>query len=682
MASSGNKTVTVTAYDTLKFSWSQTSQSIEKNSTVVAWKLELIAAAYGLISASASYPWSVTVNGTSYSGSVNVAIGNNATKTLASGSTTITHSADGTKTFNYSFSQSFDGIYFSGVNIGVKSGSGSGTLNTIPRATTPTLSASSANMGVDSVTINTAGASTSFTHDLAYKFAGSSWVSIATGVKTSYKWTVPDLCTSVPSATSGTMTIRCITKNGSTEIGTKTVLLTAKVPTTVVPSISSVALEETVSGLADQFGGYVQNKSKVKATITAAGAKGSTIKTYSTTFMGKTYSGSSWTSGLLADSGTLSMTTTVTDSRGRTAKKTTSLTVLTYIIPQIYSLTVARCLEDGTLDPNGTYAKVAFNYAVAPVNGKNTATVTIDFKRATASSYATADVIYTGTDLSKNGTVQSSQTFTTDYSFDIRLKVTDWFGASGVYVTSLPSGAVILDISADGKGIAFFQTSEREGVTIAGQLPGSPWEIKTGTDLDGIMTPGIYTVPTVAIAGSLSNAPPNTATATGSLSVISAGTPGQLIQSYRKGTKTDGAIYERHYYSSAWGDWVRVFAGAGSILWEKAWFMNETQTAELYEPISRQQSGVVLVFSRYSSSTAQDYHWNHFFVPKAFVASHSGQGSQFLMTTDATFSVIASKYLYISDTTIKGNANNVASGTANGITYNNAGFVMRYVIGV
>ena len=52
------------------------------------------------------------------------------------------------------------------------------------------------------------------------------------------------------------------------------------------------------------------------------------------------------------------------------------------------------------------------------------------------------------------------------------------------------------------------------------------------------------------------------------------------------------------------------------------------------------------------------------------------------MTTDGTFGVIASKYLYIHDDKITGSDSNNKSGTANGITYNNAGFVLRYVIGV
>jgi hypothetical protein len=287
MATSGSKSVSVTSWDTLKFSWSQVSQSVTNNTTKINWKMELIAGSSGAINSSVSKDWSVTVNGTNYSGSNTIGIGNNATKTLASGSTTITHAADGTKSFAYSFSQEF-GITFSGSNIGTKSGSGTGTLNTIPRATQPTVSASSVDMG-GTVTISTPRASSSFTHDLAYAFAGGSYVSIATGVGTSHSWTVPDLASKIPNATSGTVTIRCITKNGSTTVGTKTVLLTAKVPSSVVPTISSVAVTEATSGIAAQFGALVQGKSKVKTTITAAGAKGSTITAYSATYQGKTY---------------------------------------------------------------------------------------------------------------------------------------------------------------------------------------------------------------------------------------------------------------------------------------------------------------------------------------------------------------------------------------------------------
>lgn len=137
MATSGNTSITVTSYDTLKFSWNRTSYSVENNTSTISWSLDLIAGAYGYISSSASKDWSVTINGKTWSGTNTVGVANNATKNLASGSTTIPHNADGSKTFAYSFSQEF-AITFSGAYIGTKSGSGSGVLTNIPRAATIT----------------------------------------------------------------------------------------------------------------------------------------------------------------------------------------------------------------------------------------------------------------------------------------------------------------------------------------------------------------------------------------------------------------------------------------------------------------------------------------------------------------------------------------------------------------
>ena len=83
-----NVDVWVSNQITLRFGWWQDSQSVANNSSVVGWHLQLIASG-GSISSSASKSWSVTVNGTKYSGTATVGISSGQTKTLASGSTTI-----------------------------------------------------------------------------------------------------------------------------------------------------------------------------------------------------------------------------------------------------------------------------------------------------------------------------------------------------------------------------------------------------------------------------------------------------------------------------------------------------------------------------------------------------------------------------------------------------------------
>ena len=137
MATSGNKDVVATKTtsgntgDTLRFKWSRKDYSTSGNYTNINWELQLIAGGAGRISSSANKKWSVTVNGNSYSGTNKIGIGNNETKTLASGTTKIPHNSDGTKTFSVSFSQQFD-ITFNGY-VGTVSGSASFTLDSIPR---------------------------------------------------------------------------------------------------------------------------------------------------------------------------------------------------------------------------------------------------------------------------------------------------------------------------------------------------------------------------------------------------------------------------------------------------------------------------------------------------------------------------------------------------------------------
>lgn len=696
MASSGNKSVSVTQWNTLKFSWAQVSQSVANNTTNISWKLELIAGSSGHISSTASKDWSVTVNGNNYSGTNSVGIANNATKTLASGSTSIPHNADGTKSFSYSFSQEF-GITFSGASIGTKSGSGTGTLNTIPRATQPTVSASSVDMG-GKVTISTPRASSSFTHDLAYAFAGSGYTSITTGVGTSYSWTVPDLASKIPNATSGTVTIRCITKNGSTTIGTKTVLLTAKVPSSVVPTISSVAVAEAVSGLASQFGALVQSKSKVKTTITAAGAKGSTITAYSATYQGKTYTASTWTSDAIKTSGTQTMTVKVKDSRGRWSAATTkTFTAQAYEAPTITKLRAYRVNASGVADDQGQYAAVEYAYAVASVGGKNTASMKIEFKMSTAAEYATGDVLATNTALQSTAKVVSTGTFSADYQYDLKLTVTDFFEAAATFTTVLPSGAVVMDLKADGTGIGFGKTADKEGADFGWSAKGAVlglWEatasIPAEADLNDYLQPGVYAIERNDTMLTVVNRPCDKG---GTLRVWSgigtkkiSGAYAYITQEFHSYHSME-PVFRRTLQSDASGAfsasaWKAITFRGQKVLWSGAMYMTAGHKAELDEAVSAQDNGIVLVFSTYSSGAAVDANFNCFFVPKQFVSLLNGYGSAFQMNT-VTFSTMATKYLYIHDTNIVGHADNNQSGTGtSGVVYNNASYVLRYVLGV
>ena len=682
MASNGSTSIQVTAYDTLKFNWVQVGQSTANNNTIINWSLQLISGSAGkIISSSTSKAWSVTINGVTTSGTNSVAIENNTTKTLASGQAAIAHNSDGTKSFSYSFSQEF-GITFAGASVGTKTGSGTGVLNTIPRATAPVFEVSTADMGT-TVTIYTLRASDNFTHDLSYSFAGGDFVTIGTGIATSMYWLIPlSLANSIPNTTSGTVTIKCVTKSGTTIIGEKTALLTVKVPTTVVPTITGVTPTEANTGTIETIGAYVQGQSKLKVTVAAVGASGSTIKSYSSTFQGKTYGGSNFTTDTIASGGTLNIVTTVTDSRGRTATKTTAVTVLAYEPPKITKFFAGRYDDKGTADPNGIYARVTIGYTVTPLNDKNTAKALIQYKQSTSSTWLT---LYTLTQLSRNHYYSPvNTTFSTDYQWDLKVTLTDAFGSEATYNTFIPSGAVILDIKADGKGISFFKTSTKNGVDIDGALPDSPISLTSSANLNNLTTPGFYVIPTTEISATVTNKP-YTDSATASIRVERTGET-SVKQILQKSTKDNGMIYERGYdNSSGWGSWSVVYAGAGKLLWTGNYVLTAAQSLTFSEPMSHQQNGVVLVFSRYDTSGVQNYAYSCHFIPKMlFTAVNATSANMNILMGTAGFEYVAGKSFTISDTGITGNATNSATGTStiSGITYNNGMFALRYVIGV
>lgn len=441
----------------LQFNWSIKSQDITKNTTTIEWTLK--GAGTGRVSWYLTQNIKVNLDGqTVYSwplanGQITLRDGTE----VASGTYTFAHQADGTRTFNVYVEA---GIYIWEVNC---TGSATFTLDTIPRATTPTMSASSVDMG-SALTISMSRASSNFVHDLYYSFAGNAFVYIAGDLGTSYTWTVPDLATQIPNTTSGTVTLRCVTRSGSTTIGTKDVTFTARVPGSVMPTISKVTLTEATEGMAAQFGAFVKKKSQLSVSVTAAGAKGSTIKSCSSTLEGMNYTGLNFTTNVLTEAGTLDLVTTVVDTRGRSVKLTTKVNVLDYHLPETSKLVVYRVDANGNAKSDGKYLFADYSYLVAPVGNKNTAAMTLSYKRSidTRWTVLTTSAAYNGAVAAKFSTE-----FTTDYQYDIKLEVEDWFKATASYTATLPTANVILDIKAEGDGLAFGKTSEFPGFEVA-----------------------------------------------------------------------------------------------------------------------------------------------------------------------------------------------------------------------
>lgn len=387
--------------------------------------------------------------------SVNVPGGGSHTVDLSDLHCEVSHNADGTWNNNlcgwWRYNVPLGGQNHS-PNIGWTAFGGLGdTIPTIPRATTPTLSAGTVAMG-SAVTINLPRASSSFTHNVTYRF-GNATGTINSNAGTSCSWTPPvSLAQQIKTSTSGVGTITVQTKNGSTVIGTKTINITLTVPASVVPTISSHTAVEATANLATKFGALVQSKSTLKVSTTAAGAQGSTITAYKTEVDGRSYTGNPCTTAELSKAGTVAVKTTVTDSRGRTASHTVNVTVIAYSPPGIATSAVARTSDEATT------GKFDYSYLISPVGNKNDKSFAIQYLNGSTWT----DITRLSTDYSKTGSVTSGAIFGVDATTRVRFVAKDYF-SEVVIEREVGPTFTLMNFGAGGKSLGIGMLSSNNG---------------------------------------------------------------------------------------------------------------------------------------------------------------------------------------------------------------------------
>lgn len=445
----------------------------------------------------------------------------------------------------------------------------------------------------------------------------------------------------------------------------------------VVPTVSVAVSDAT--GFESIFGAYIRAESKVDVVITAAGAYGSSIVSYKTTFDDKTYTADEFTTQVISGFGSLPLAVSVTDSRGRKATTTVTIPVKNYAIPTITALAVNRCADANGNGNSGNFLKVIFDSTVFALDNLNTASYVLQYKKSTELEYTAIELTDFENQYSVSGGVY---VFAADSAsnYNVKLVITD-----GLDVGSKTAiGASVFKFFSflvKGLGMALGKMAELPGVfEIAFQtkLTGGLMHptLSDQTNLDEVKIPNTYAGKSANVAGYL-NCPVYSATFT--LTVEEAGEAGQLRQIFTTCDKTERRTFERFYDQAAWGDWICTSSLGGKLLWsgnDDDYFMSNTQTANLAEPISKQPTGAVFCWSLAGQVDAE---FHYFFVPKHHIAAFAGKG-----VTMADCYAGMKKILYVSDTQITGVAANATSGTdqLTGLAYNNSRLVLRAVIGV
>ena len=295
-------------------------------------------------------------------------------------------------------------------------------------------------------------------HAVDWRF-GSTLVhsAVTSAGQSSVSYTIPlNWLANIPNAMSGTATVSVTTyASGGQELGTDTFTFTITAPSSAVPTIS-LATTRVNNTVPSSWGVYVQGKSGVKITATASGYQGSTIASY--TISGGatgTQTSNVFNISTLNTSGTVSFTVKVTDSRGRTAMATVSITVVAYSAPSFTATEAFRCASGGAASETGTYISAKASGTFSSVSNKNSMTLKVQYGLTTSSAYSTAVTLTNGT-----ASVIGGGSIDANYSFNVKFTLTDQFNTIEKILT-VGTAAYTVFFRQGGNGVALGKVSER-----------------------------------------------------------------------------------------------------------------------------------------------------------------------------------------------------------------------------
>lgn len=605
MATSGSFTTTSYEGRSLTFSWSRTGTNIANNTSTIAWS----------VTGSGSYTtgWvtcgdiDVVVNGTTvYNSSSDNRVNVWSGTTVASGTTTITHNADGSKSFSASVNAA---IYTYAQNC---SGSGTFALDAIPRASDIDKITNASGTTIATIDTNNAirvyftPKSTAFKYRVTVSMNGQTYqnnsagVSVTSTAQTYYQTSaIPH--TWIPNATSGTLTCKLETLNGTTVIGTNTKTISMTVPASVVPTLGTFSsspynTNSTING----WGIYVSNYTKARLTCTASGNNGSTIKSFQISGTATTtVNGTSLSyDATLSSGGNKTFNVVAIDSRGRaSASKSVTINVVNYYTPAIASFGVIRTDTSGNASENGTSAKLSFSGSYSNI-GSNAATASFSYKLSTATTFTSISTTVTGTNGGfSGGIIISNVTFATANEYDFKIQISDSMGNSVTRTVRLGTVTRTINVAKYGNGVAIGKMS-----TIANKTDAGKFEVGWDADFDK----NVNIDGKLSLTGGLSSP----------LSIINGGT----------GANTSAGIAKSHYHTN-----IGVAnAGGGTSGYLKIATLNVT-AANMNQPIEfkiarrgdKISTDISIAFQNTSSTDPSVINFHRFGVSPAWLSKVS-----------------------------------------------------------
>ena len=493
--SSGTKEFYTSTYILANLDWSESSINVSDNTsevTVSLWYKRTNN--YGGSTTDYGNPFWVMIDDSWYNIGSGFSIPgyDNSWHKVGEASKTVTHSSDGSKSISIGCEHSTSGSLFNCDE------SWTVTLDTIPRASVPTVAPSTVLLSEsqNTITVNTNRKSSSFTHTLALTVG--TYTETKTGVGENTTFSIPKTVLADFPANASTIegSIVCTTKNGSTTIGSaQTVKFTCQIDVSQEhPNIGNITLTDTnqQSAAVESSGTYIRTASNLHAVIPLS-VSGSYTKLASAVVqcgnVQRTYSVDNLTStNIIFDYQKLDATAlvvTVYDQRGTSRATTRTWTLVPY-----QNLTVVGSVDRKT----ETGSQISFSiqgqcFAGSFGQTTNQITVSYQFKNHASNTYLTRQETFTFTptgsgestyDVSYdigNFTVDGEEYFSYDQQYDIKITVTDLF-------TTATTGTLVLTkgIPVYGNGEDFFAVYGRQYLHYDRDNPAKYWDLKDGID--------------------------------------------------------------------------------------------------------------------------------------------------------------------------------------------------------
>lgn len=345
----------------------ETGYSIENNDSPVKYHLWLERGSTWVFDLNNETWAEATINGqTVINKYVSFDLRNTNRVLLGSGTITIPHNEDGSKTITF-----WARILNVADQGNINWFSGTLGLTNIPRSSAVN-SVTATELG-QPVTIKIDKKVNEFRHQVWWQVNDSGWIDLGTGHDTSVQLTVPiDYAARITNSDTGLLDVCVRTFRGDDKIGNDVYKrgVPINVPASIVPTLEDVTITERTAQLAEFIpaGNFVKDKSVMRVeAINAAGSHGSTIVSTELTVDNLVVRAA--TGDFPANkAGNLEVTAKVTDSRGRTAIKSKTIKVWDYYAPKIIGF-LANRTGNGT---NKTIiATVAANVSPLVIDGIN-----------------------------------------------------------------------------------------------------------------------------------------------------------------------------------------------------------------------------------------------------------------------------------------------------------------------